>query len=70
MEDGLEQNRSMLSNQEGQLLENKMSQLTINKDKNQPQSNYHVKHQSLKKSTCREPLSWSFKDSELAQSQR
>ena len=50
MEDGLEQNRSMLSNQEGKILENKMSQLTINKDKNQIQSNSHVKYQSLKKS--------------------
>ena len=70
MEDGLEHNRSMLSNQEGKILENKMSQLTINKDKNQIQSNSHVKYQSLKKLTCEEPLSWSFKDSELAQSQR
>ena len=70
MEDGLEQNRSMLSNDEGKILENKMSQLIINKDKNQPQSNSHVKYQPLKKSNCEEPLSWSFKDSELAQSQR
>jgi hypothetical protein len=70
MEDGLEQNRSMLSNQEGKILENKMSQLTINKDKNHIQSNSHVKYQSLKKSNCEEPLSWSFRDSELAQSQR
>ena len=70
MEDGLEQNRSMLSNQEGKILENKMSQLIINKDKSHPQFNSHVKYHPLNKSTCEEPLSWSFKDSELAQSQR
>jgi hypothetical protein len=70
MEDGLEQNCLLLSDPEEKVLENKMSQLTINKDKNQPQNNSHVNYQPLKKSTYEEPLSWSFKDSELAQSQR
>ena len=70
MEDGLEQNRSMLSNQEEKVLDNKISQLTVNKDKIQQQNNSLVKPKSLQKPTHEEPLSWSFKDSELAQSQR
>ena len=70
MEDGLEQNRSMLSNQEEKTLDNKISKLTVNKDKIQQQNNSLVKPKSLQKPTHEEPLSWSFKDSELAQSQR
>ena len=64
MEDGLEQNRSILSIQEEKILETKISQLTLNNITNS------IKSQNLKKSICEEPLSWSFKDSELAQSQR
>ena len=40
------------------------------KDKIQQQNNSLVKPKSLQKPTHEEPLSWSFKDSELAQSQR
>lgn len=64
MEDGLEQNYSILSIQEEKILETKISQLTLNNITNP------IKSQNLKKSICEEPLSWSFKDSELAQSQR
>lgn len=70
MEDGLEQNCSMLSNKEDKILENKMPEFTINKDKNQKQNISDVNSQFLKKTTYEEPLSWSFKDSELSQSQR